>query len=400
MRPVAPFPAFTALLALASNVAAFNVHRHDSRHHGIAARGAGHRHKGCKIATVYETVTVQPDDGDSTPSSTASEDKTSEAVPEPTDIEVVVPDLPADDQQDAAPTQPAAAPSAPEPTPTQEAAEKPAEQDPPVDKPAPTPTPEPLPEQEQPQDLAVKPPPTGGRGKAGFAYNDANFVNSMVKRGIKTSWAYNWDSHDNGLDADIEFVPQLWSDLPVHTDRWTKNAEAMLGKGATHLLSFNEPDHPEQANMSPEAAARAHVKWMNPYAGRARIGGPAVTNSNLAGQSTQWLERFVKECDKVGCKMDFCVAHWYSPLDALDTLVKHVKEVSRVCGGKPVWLTEFAPIAGGDAEVSSFLSSALEAFGKDDMSFLERHSYFMLSPGKLMASENSLSSYGKTYFDA
>lgn len=237
--------------------------------------------------------------------------------------------------------------------------------------------------------------PSGG--KRGFAYNNANLVNNLVSGGTRGSWAYNWDSASNGLASGVEFVPMLWGDRSDHTDRWAGNIETSLNNGATHILSFNEPDNAGQANLSPEAAAAAHVKYLNPYAGRARIGAPAVTNSNLDGEGTRWLKSFMAACATAGCKFDFCVAHWYSPADQAQSLIDHLDEVHSICDNKPVWLTEFAPL-GNDQQNAEFLNNNLNKLDSQ-VSYLERYSYFMVSVGKLMSSENSLSSLGQAFFN-
>lgn len=86
-------------------------------------------------------------------------------------------------------------------------------------------------------------------GKRGFAYNDCGLVNNFATGGGKgVSWAYNWDSNHNGLSAPVNYVPMLWGDIPEHTNRWSSNADKMIAQGSTHLLSFNEPDHPQQAD--------------------------------------------------------------------------------------------------------------------------------------------------------
>lgn len=236
--------------------------------------------------------------------------------------------------------------------------------------------------------------PSGG--KRGFAYNDANLVNNLVNGGTRGSWAYNWDSLSNGLSSGVEFVPMLWGDRPDHTDRWAANVEKSLSEGASHILSFNEPDHAAQANLSPEAAAAAHVKYVNPYAGRARIGAPAITNSNLDGQGTRWLRSFMSACESAGCKIDFCVAHWYSPADQPQSLIDHLNEVHSICGNRPVWLTEFAPL-GSDDQNAEFLRNNLNRLDSE-LGYLERYSYFMVSVGSLMSSQTSLSALGQAFF--
>ncbi|PKS06975.1 hypothetical protein jhhlp_005572 [Lomentospora prolificans] len=237
--------------------------------------------------------------------------------------------------------------------------------------------------------------PSGG--KRGYAYNDANLVNNLASAGTRGSWAYNWDSASNGLANGVEFVPMLWGDRPDHTNRWASNIEKSLNDGATHILSFNEPDHAAQANLSPEAAAAAHVKYINPYAGRARIGAPAITNSNLDGEGTRWLKKFVSACETAGCKFDFCVAHWYSPADQAQSLIDHLNEVHSICNNKPVWLTEFAPL-GNDQQNAEFLNNNLNRLD-NELSYLERYSYFMVSVGSLMSSTTSLSTLGQAFFN-
>jgi len=239
-------------------------------------------------------------------------------------------------------------------------------------------------------------PITPSAGKRGFAYNDAILVNNLIDDGVHGSWAYNWDSSDNGLSDSIEFVPMLWSDHSDHTNRWPDNVKEMLRKGATHLLSFNEGDRADQANMSPETAAGAHLKWMNPYSNRARISAPAISNSNLNGEGIQWLEQFITICERLGCKIDFCVAHWYSQYDQGDALIQHLEEVHRVCKDRPVWLTEFAPF-GNEQQINEFLKSNLGRLD-NDVPWLERYAYFMVRVGSLMSSSDRLSSNGNTFF--
>jgi hypothetical protein len=254
--------------------------------------------------------------------------------------------------------------------------------------------------QPAPQPAAPAPAPAAAGpvhgAKRGLAYNEANLVNNFAPCS-KCVWAYNWDSADNGLSrGDLNYVPMLWGTNSVHTSRWNKNADNMLSKGSTHLLSFNEPDFPSQSNLSPKDAAAGHVKYMNPYAGKAKIGAPAITNSNIPGQGLDWLRAFIAECDARGCAIDFCVTHWYSPPSLTETLFDHLQKVHEICHGKNVWLTEFAPL-GSDGEKTSFLQTNLPRL--DGVPYLERYSYFMVSSGNLVLG-NSLSSFGNVYVSA
>jgi hypothetical protein len=52
-----------------------------------------------------------------------------------------------------------------------------------------------------------------------------------------------------------------------------------ISRGTKNILTFNEPDLSSQANMSPHQAANTYLKYVQPFAGRVNLGGPAVTES-------------------------------------------------------------------------------------------------------------------------
>lgn len=85
-------------------------------------------------------------------------------------------------------------------------------------------------------------------------------------------------------------------------------------------------------------AVAAHKQWVQPMAEKhpnVKIGAPAVTNGG-APMGLAYLKSFLQQCD--GCKIDFAVAHWYSPGDVQgfkDYLNKFHDEVNM-----PVWVTE------------------------------------------------------------
>ncbi|PHH75864.1 hypothetical protein CDD82_4238 [Ophiocordyceps australis] len=233
-------------------------------------------------------------------------------------------------------------------------------------------------------------------GKRGLAYNDGSLANTFGSSCQQCGWAYNWASSPQGLDPKISFVPMLWGDSPTHTGHWDSDAEKALASGTKALFSFNEPDIKGQANLSPQQAAASHVKYMNKYAGRALIGAPSVSNSNLEGEGLAWLKSFMSACEnqQEKCQVDFCNVHWYAPASAADTLFDHLEQAHQACGGKPVWLTEFAPV-GDPSQTSGFLQTVMPKLEKLD--YVDAYSYFMVSSGNLMSSATDLSSFGKVY---
>ncbi|KAH6663043.1 glycosyl hydrolase catalytic core-domain-containing protein [Verticillium dahliae] len=227
-------------------------------------------------------------------------------------------------------------------------------------------TPVTSPKEEGAQDTPKKETSSGSTGtsggKRGFAYNDASLVKNFFTNGNECTncpWAYNWDSSDNGLSQPgVEYVPQLWGPIDVHLQRWEQNVASSIKAGSTHILSFNECDMPSQCNLDASSAADAHIKHVNPFSKQA------------------WVDA----CDAKGCVYDFCVA-------------------SEICGGKPVWLTEFAPLSHDDSAVSSWIQTNIPKL--DALKELERYSFFMVAEGNgKLISSGGLSGAGKAYASA
>ncbi len=235
-----------------------------------------------------------------------------------------------------------------------------------------------------------------GTSKRGLAYNSAALTGAFAGRSM--SWAYNWaDKPDGALGSGIEFVPMLWGEKKFGD--WATAAKSALAAGAKHMLSFNEPDLAEQANMNAATAAAAHIKYMNPYAGQAKIGSPAVTNGGPSGgtdgMGLGWLRNFFDRCNG-NCKVDFLAFHWYDSADNVAYFKNYVSDVIKLAkekGVQKVWLTEFAA-AGSDAQVAKFLAEVLPWMDSNDA--IERYAYFMCSDGRLV-NGNSLSTVGKAY---
>ena len=234
---------------------------------------------------------------------------------------------------------------------------------------------------------------SSGSGARGLAYNSGDLLAPLLGSGTKCTWSYNWgQTADASAPSSLEFVPMLWG--PTHSDGWSANAAAAIANGATNLLSFNECDNVGQCNLDPASAATAHIEYMNPFSGQARIGTPAITNSNTAGEGVDWLTAFLSACDGQ-CAYDFCAAHWYNGPDT-NNFLNHLVAVHEACG-KPVWITEFAP-TGSDEEISAFLTTVMTAMDTDaTYSFVERYSYFMVATGSLLSSSTTPSAYGSTF---
>jgi hypothetical protein len=220
-------------------------------------------------------------------------------------------------------------------------------------------------------------PGSPASGKKGLAYNSASLTHLFAGKGI--GWAYNWAATPDGsILAGAEYVAMLWGRKSI--DSWQGSVNASIASGTTSILSFNEPDHPEQANMDPAVAAQIHIDQMNPLADQVSIGSPAITNGPMG---IQWLQNFFDACGK-RCKVDFVAFHWYDSARNFAYFKRHVEDVILFANRQDiqrVWLTEFGA-SGSDDEVATFLRQAVDFL--DANPAVERYAYFMCSDGILV----------------
>lgn len=212
-----------------------------------------------------------------------------------------------------------------------------------------------------------------------------------------------------------------------------EEALADIPPGARYLLGYNEPNFKEQANLTPEVAARGwkHVEWVADRRGLMLVGPatnfcdptpgaehPGACIDAVEGRAMlglAWLERFYDACSPDGaaghaCRIDHQAVHAYACTDVqrMITLMKRKAgllpgeghcvngvqdgdEFGVDCGGvgcvactersrahfaKPVWLTEFAP-QGNDcgAEDAAALAARSEAFVRREVAALEADPY-------------------------
>lgn len=229
-------------------------------------------------------------------------------------------------------------------------------------------------------------------GKKGLSYNSASLTSLFSGKGI--SWAYNWAAAADGpILPGAEYVAMLWGEKSINT--WSASAAAAIASGTTHVLSFNEPDHAEQANMDPTVAAQTHIDYLNPLADQVSIGSPAITNGG-SPMGIQWLENFFKACG-AQCKVDFVAFHWYDAASNFAYFEKHMEDVISLAqrqGIEKVWLTEFGA-SGSKDEVAAFLRQAVDYL--DGNSAVERYAYFMCSDGILVDGNAISNPIGEEY---
>ncbi|VDI27440.1 Hypothetical predicted protein [Mytilus galloprovincialis] len=151
-------------------------------------------------------------------------------------------------------------------------------------------------------------------------------------------WWYDWhmspwEHHKLNCSNTIKsgYVPMVWGIRP-HVD-----TPVYILDQAHYVLGFNEPNFPQQSNISPQDAA-THWKTIENKAHGKVLVAPAVapcTHCNM--NPFEWLDQFFQHCN--GCKVDHISTHAY--WCHADQIMNYLKQLwDRY--HKPIWLTEFA----------------------------------------------------------
>ncbi|MBP9016818.1 MAG: carbohydrate-binding protein [Paludibacteraceae bacterium] len=174
--------------------------------------------------------------------------------------------------------------------------------------------------------------------KRGVSY-DIPYVEDVNAMSPGVSWFYNWGTSpkstiDNYYSNYMEYYPMAWNGVDANALRAFKAKHPEC----KYLLTFNEPNLTDQANMTPSQAA---AKWPAVKAIaqelNLKIVSPAMNYGTLSGYGDPitWLDEF------------FTLV----PLSDIDAIAIHTYmnwpgAVSWYVGrfakyGKPIWLTEF-----------------------------------------------------------
>lgn len=140
---------------------------------------------------------------------------------------------------------------------------------------------------------------------------------------LNCSWRYDWDNVSTSTS--IEYVPMR------HNLNWNAYANINNKQGSTHVLSFNEPDRPDQANLT---VAQVWTQWHRFEESGLRIGSPAPSDGGLS-----WLYQFFNELGP-DRRCDVAAIHMYKGGWNGATLNNWLNDISNQTGRK-VWVTEW-----------------------------------------------------------
>jgi hypothetical protein len=160
--------------------------------------------------------------------------------------------------------------------------------------------------------------------KKGFAGN--------IGGNLRPAWWYNWNLDQNAT-LNREYVA-------IRQNRWWPGLnQDWKTRGINHLLGYNEPDHPDQANLS---VSEAIAGWPDLLATGLRVGAPAITDGGKG-----WLTDFMSRATTAGLRVDFVPVHYYrsywtaaDPDGATTQFYNFLKDIHDTVR-RPLWVTEF-----------------------------------------------------------
>ena len=146
------------------------------------------------------------------------------------------------------------------------------------------------------------------------------------RTGSKVTWYYNWNS-GSATTPQMEYVPIR------QTQYWPGFEAAYTKEGYTHLLGYNEPDRPDQANMTVDQAMSG---WPGLLASGLRLGSPSPSDP-----FNGWLPDFLKKADAANYRVDFTAIHcyWYKTAAQWKADLEYV--YNNINGKRPIWITEW-----------------------------------------------------------
>jgi hypothetical protein len=247
-----------------------------------------------------------------------------------------------------------------------------------------------------------KPPPFRRNPKRGIGVTaDKDKLWRGKIEAIGARWFYSWNvTPPENVPAGVTFVPMTWGKLCE--DSMLNIGSVLRQHRADHLLGFNEPDQPDQSDMTVSEALAAWPRLMELDV---RLGSPGCVHPDR-----EWMKAFMRGVTEQGLRVDFVTVHSYGGLN-VRALMKQLEKVYQLYG-LPLWITELGV---GDwkaktraenqycpEQIVKFIEQLVPRL--DDCDFVESYAWFTadqddpaLGPCAIFNADGSLTTVGKAY---
>ncbi len=207
---------------------------------------------------------------------------------------------------------------------------------------------------------------------------------------LECGWHYDWDNVANS-SLDVEYIPMR------HNEWWNAYSNINNKLNTTHSLGFNEPDRPDQANLTVD---RAIQLWPEMLKSGLRVGSPCPSDGNPG-----WVFDFIKKADELQLRVDYVAVHWYKGGQTAQQFYDWLKWIHNNTG-RPIWITEWNNGANWTCCLPTYEEQATDVAAFihmfDTTSFVERYAlYEWVQPERYMFYEyaTTFTPAGEVYRD-
>lgn len=173
--------------------------------------------------------------------------------------------------------------------------------------------------------------------KRGFGSTSANYAQLQASG---AGWYYTWGTNPGTPgNYNADFYPMFWNEPDQSA------ISSVVAMNPKYVLGFNEPDNPDQADMTVSQAISSWKQISAAFTGTStQLVSPAVEDTP-AGQ--QWLEQFMAQAEADKLKVDAVAFHWYDTSTPTDPQASAAEMIDSVewyhnTFKLPVFITEFA----------------------------------------------------------
>ena len=138
------------------------------------------------------------------------------------------------------------------------------------------------------------------------------------------------------------------------------------------------------------------MKFMQPFAGKATLVSPAITNGPPPAMGTGWMDSFLTECDKLGCTVDAIAAHIYDSATNIGYYKNYIADLGTRYK-RPTLVTEFGA-AGSLEQQQAFLREIVPYL--NGLGSVTHFAWFMTAVDNLVKEDTSLTPLGQAYASA
>jgi hypothetical protein len=227
------------------------------------------------------------------------------------------------------------------------------------------------------------------------------YENNVVN--LKAFWYYTWGTLvPVPTPQNCDFVSMFWGSGNMTASNISAVQQYKTQGQVAYVLGFNEPDRPDQSNMS---VSQALAYWPQLEGLGLPLGSPAASYP-----TAQWFYDFMDSCIAEKRRVDFVCVHMYVGTDE-----NNFVQVLQSLYDKyhlPIWITEFGTADWNatttannhysPADVLGFMQRLLPKL--DALSFVQRYSWFSgdpkdpaLWPSALIGTDGKLTTLGQWY---